>query len=322
MMKRLYTIGMLAALSTVAVAQEPVGMEYFYDSDPGHGKATPVSGVTTGSNTLQLSTDGLQNGAHQLGLRCQDSRGLWSATMNRSVYVLNVRPTTPTVMEYFLDTDPGYGRGMQMSVSEGENRLALDLSGAAYGPHLLGLRSLDDSGNWSATMSRALYVCEPRGLVALEYYFDNDDPGEGKAKKVEVPEEWDKAFSFEVDIDRLATGDHHLCVRGKDRGGLWTEVSREPFCIQTPTDIREVRLTMPVSITAGQSCVTIAEAEGCQRGDCLIEVVTVDGAAMAAASWKRGVRQISLPIATGNVLIVKLTDKENGRRVVRRIVCK
>lgn len=320
---RLFALGAFTALAAAtAVAQEPVSVEYFYDSDPGYGKATVISGVKVGDNELQLNTAGLSGGSHLLCLRSQDSRGLWSTTVSRSIYVMKVRPVAPTVMEYFLDTDPGYGKGKQLTVAEGENLLTLDLTGTACGSHQLCLRTMDNESNWSTVMSRTLYVCEGRGFVALEYYFDSNDPGKGKAVSVAVPSEWDTEFSFDVNIDGLGVGNHQLCVRGKGKDGVWTEVSREPFAINEASGISEVTLTMPMSIRAERSSCTVSG--GADRGNCRVEVFGASGAVLATAAWAASASAVELPVAAqgGTVLIVKVTDLDNGRALVRRVVMK
>lgn len=323
MMKlRLFTLGTFAALAAIAMAQEPVSVEYFYDSDPGYGQATAISGVQVGNNELQLSTNGLNCGSHLLCVRSQDSRGLWSTTLSRSIYVYKVTPTAAVAMEYFLDSDPGYGKANSLTVKEGENTLSLDISGTACGSHLLCVRSLDNAGNWSPVLSRSIYVCAPRGFVSLEYYFDNDDPGEGKATRVDVPTEWDNQFAFDVDIESLSVGEHSLCVRGKGQDGLWSVVSVEPFLVEDASGIKQASMTFPVGITAERNTLTLTDVDGSSRGDSRIEVFTTSGAMVATTVWKSGANQHTVTLNAGGVLIVKLTDTASGRQLVRRIICR
>lgn len=320
---RLFTLGALTALAAAtAVAQEPVRVEYFYDSDPGYGKATAISGVQAGDNALQLDLGTLKPGSHLLCVRSQDSRGLWSTTVSRSIYVTKECPSAPVKLEYFIDADPGYGKGKALSVAEGESQLALDLTGTACGAHMLSLRVMDDVSNWSTVMARTIYVCEPRGFTALEYYFDNSDPGEGKGAQVAVPSEWDTEFTFDVDVEGLGEGDHYLCVRGKGQDGVWSVVSREPFYIQDLTGLGEVVFTMPLDIRAERSVCTVSGGTG--RGDSRVEVFGVSGTVLATASWPASTDRVELPVSAGpgTVLVVKVTDRNDGRTLVRRVVMK
>lgn len=323
MKQRLFTLGAFTALVAAAgLAQEPVRAEYFYDSDPGYGQGTVVSGVQAGNNTLQLSTAGLKCGSHLLCMRSQDSRGLWSATLSRSIYVYKVSPTEAVTMEFFLDTDPGYGLGNRLNVAEGENTLALDLGRTACGSHLLCLRAQDNAGNWSEVLSRTLYVCAPRGFVALEYFFDENDPGEGQGTAVAVPSQWDEPFTFDVNLDGLSVGNHQLCVRGKGQDGLWSLVSSEPFRIQEATGINDVTFTMPIDIRAEGAVCTLSGAS--ERGDCRVEVFSLSGAVLASASWPVSSSRLELPVsaARGTVLVVRVTDSSHARALTRRVLMK
>ncbi len=57
-----------------------VEMEYFWDTDPGVGNATPID-IDSGeivSGDFPVSTDGLELGIHWLHIRVMDSEGAWS----------------------------------------------------------------------------------------------------------------------------------------------------------------------------------------------------------------------------------------------------
>lgn len=322
---RLLTLGALVILAAAsAAAQEPTlkCVEYFYDSDPGYGKATIINNVRQGSNDLQFSTAGLSCGSHLLCLRSQDSRGFWSATTSRSVFIFKIPPTATTVMEYFLDFDPGYGKGTMTTVTKGENALALDLQNVACGAHLLNMRVSDNAGNWTPVMARPIYVCKPRGFVALEYFFDSNDPGEGKAVQVAVPAAWDEAFAFDASVSGLSIGDHQLCVRAKDRNGVWSLLSIEPFNISQSSGIEKVEWTLPLTVRAEHSQCILSDNGEKMRGDCIVEIFNAAGTRMASERWKASVSQISIDVnaSKSTVLLVKVTDRKNGRTVVKRII--
>lgn len=278
--------------------------EYFFDSDPGYGKATSISQVKSDSVKYELSVAGLQTGAHVLYVRSADADGHWSGTVAFPLYVkpqeaflaleyffdtqdpgegkatalpkprgaidsvlchlptkelsvgshtLNVRGLKPDghwsdvvsrpflvlehyytgYIEYFFDKDPGYGKALRVqNAKEGENRLAIDLSGLATGAHMFAIRSLDEEGKWSATIIRPLYVYrKTAGVVALEYYFDNADPEQGKAHQVALPENGSSQFAFEVSLQGLSVGEHVLNVRAKGSNGLWTTSTNQHFTL-------------------------------------------------------------------------------------------
>lgn len=214
-----------------------LALEYYYDEqDPGIGKATalPKPRGTIDSLLCRLPTKGLSVGNHTLNVRGLKPDGHWSGVASRPFLVLEHYYTG--CIEYFIDKDPGYGKALRVqNVKEGENRLAIDLTGLSTGAHLFAVRSLDEQGKWSSTIIRPLYVYrKTAGAVALEYYFDNADPGHGKARQVALPENGSSQFAFEVKLEGLSAGEHVLNVRAKDSNGLWTLATSQHFML---TDI-------------------------------------------------------------------------------------
>ncbi len=67
--------------SFLVIATEPLEpfVEYFFDSDPGQGKATPIALPTTGGDVITFEVDltGLSTGDHTLNVRAKGSDGLW-----------------------------------------------------------------------------------------------------------------------------------------------------------------------------------------------------------------------------------------------------
>jgi len=237
------------------VAKEQfVEMEYFFDdNDPGFGKATPLSDFTVGMETLvtTLSTDGLKVGAHLLNVRGRHADGLWTSVTSRSFLVIATEPLEPFV-EYFFDNDPGYGKGIVIKdIEKGTNRLVIDLGDLPTGAHVLYVRSRDEEGLWSVTVCRPFYVCRSANLAALEYFFDNNDPGQGKATSIALPTTGGDVITFEVDLTGLSTGEHTLNVRAKDSDGLWRPLSSEGFTLTTNSGISatEVGRTLTATFT-------------------------------------------------------------------------
>ena len=219
-----------------------VQMEYFFDdNDPGNGKATPLSDFKANMELLvsQLPITGLQAGSHTLNVRGMTEDGVWSSVITRPFIIIAVQPATPFV-EYYFDIDPGYGKGFTIQdVEDGTSQLAIDLSGLLSGAHILYLRS-HDKNRWSSTIARPLYVCRHTDIVALEYFFDDDDPGEGKATQVALPNNLSSTFTFEVPLNHLKVGDHLLHVRAKGNDGLWSVISTDAFAVTENTGINEL----------------------------------------------------------------------------------
>jgi hypothetical protein len=217
-----------------------VQMEYFFDNnDPGFGKATPLSDFTAGMETLvtTLSTDGLKVGAHLLNVRGRHADGLWTSVTSRSFLVIATEPLEPFV-EYFFNSDPGYGKGIVIKdIEKGINRLVIDLGDLPTGAHVLYVRSRDEERQWSVTVCRPFYVCRRANLTALEYFFDNSDPGQGKATPIALPTTGGNVITFEVKLTGLSTGEHTLNVRAKGSDGLWRSLASEAFMLTAASSI-------------------------------------------------------------------------------------
>ena len=92
----------------------------------------------------------------------------------------------PVRMEYFLDTDPGYGNGVVITnIQIGDNLLTFDVSTATPGPHVLSVRSQDEAGRWSATLSRSFFIDRLQDITYVEYFIDND-PAVGNGKPLSL----------------------------------------------------------------------------------------------------------------------------------------
>lgn len=307
----------------VVVPEGPLTVEYFLDTDPGYGKARQI-GAHTGVNRLALDVSDAAPGAHVLYVRSLDEEGLWSATLAHPLLVVPVKPTEARRMEYFVDADPGYGKAKQVAVTTATSQVALDLSGIATGAHVLYMRSQDDRGNWSTALAHPLYVAPVGANVkAVEYFFDNNDPGEGKAMRVNVTPSADNEVALSIATTGLTYGSHQLSVRAMDDKGRWSLLSSEPFRIIDggATGIVTMQRELPVSMVATtQAC--ILKAEGELMGDCQVDITTVGGVRIASEMWTKKQSALTVPInvSRGTVLIVSINDRKNHLHAVHRII--
>ena len=206
-------------------------LEYFFDTDPGYGKGTLISTIHEGDQQLILSTEGLLPGTHLLFLRSQTDDGVWSSTQAHPFYLSSKKAAQPARIEYFIDNDPGYGKGQSIVMQTDSASLSLSLDNVGYGAHLLCVRTQDEQGHWSTVQAHPFLVCDRSGFIAMEYYIDND-PGKGKATIIDMPpmfRDSNPEFAFSVPTDELANGEHTIYVRGMDAKGNWSEVSQKNF---------------------------------------------------------------------------------------------
>jgi len=72
-----------------------VAAEYFIDTDPGDGNATPLTITTPGptvNQTFAIAMTAVPPGTHTIGMRVQDSDGIWSELQIASFDVLSCSP--------------------------------------------------------------------------------------------------------------------------------------------------------------------------------------------------------------------------------------
>jgi hypothetical protein len=236
-------------------------VEYYIDGDPGYGKATALS-FTAGPNLVNLAINidpsTLASGVHILGVRAQDANGAWSLD-NRWLFAKPFASDTTgpgplpniTKVEFYIDGDPGYGKGTALSITAGTNLVNLSIninpSTIAAGVHILGTRAQDANGAWSHDnrwLFAKPFASDTTGpgklpnISRVEYYLDND-PGYGNATTLSISPGTDLSnLTINLDTSLLAAGTHvHvLGVRARDANGVWSLDNRWVFAKPYPAD--------------------------------------------------------------------------------------
>lgn len=211
-------------------------LEYFFDTDPGFGLATPLS-VVAGQDvsfTGSIATSGLSAGVHYFGVRAKNSKEAWGLTNLKPVYVLPSisLPAAPSAApivaaEYFVDEDPGFGLGTPLPIAPGLNVTVpgyiAPIGSLSAGVHQVVIRFQDANGNWSLSNSSKLTVivatldlptpAPAQPFTTLEYFFDND-PGMGNGTLLTVPATTHlSGFELTASLAGLAEGSHVLYLR-------------------------------------------------------------------------------------------------------------
>ena len=139
--------------------------EYFIDTDPGFGSAVSIP-ITTPANKLELAFNvdisSLLQGFHLIMLRTRDNTGRWSPSGQQVFYVFKSEQAAAanvTAIEYFLDNDPGFGKGTIYNIPAPGTKVTADftvsLTGIAAGSHVIYFRARDASGRWGQMYSHA-----------------------------------------------------------------------------------------------------------------------------------------------------------------------
>jgi hypothetical protein len=211
--------------------------EYFIDADPGVGQAIqiPVSvPVKDLSLSFGVNTSGMSEGFHMIVMRARDEPGRWSTTRQQVFYVykpLSTPAAKMTKAEYFIDTDPGFGKAVNIPISVPTKDVSLSFnvntSALPQGFHMMVVRARDEKGFWSNTRQQVFYLYKTVPttsvyITGIEYFIDTD-PGYGKGKAVTValPGK-DITADFLVNIADLTSGNHILYIRAKDAENKWS----------------------------------------------------------------------------------------------------
>ncbi|MCF8374313.1 MAG: carboxypeptidase regulatory-like domain-containing protein [Bacteroidales bacterium] len=153
------------------------------------------------------------------------------------VQVLFAQSPNIVQMEYYFDTDPGFGQGTQVSFTASS---VIDVSFNANlalvneGYHKLFIRVKDADGKWSHVFKQDVFKAAQSAatpgqlpdIIGLEYYFDID-PGFGAG--ISVPISSNSLFdqSFNADLSLVDPGYHKLFVRVKDENGKWSHIYKQ-----------------------------------------------------------------------------------------------
>lgn len=240
----LFQFLLLPVLMQMANAQPAINkVEYYIDADPGYGNATNLSFTGTTNNataTITVDLTPLSQGVHIVGIRSRDANGAWSND-NKWLFLKPYSNTgavpIPNVnrVEWFLDTDPGYGNGTPISGITPAQDLSnlsinIDLTPLRQGVHIVGIRSRDVNGAWSVD-NKWLFLKPYTNLTApaapninrVEWFLDKD-PGYGNGTPISgiTPAQDLSNLLINIDLAPLQQGVHIVGIRSRDANGAWS----------------------------------------------------------------------------------------------------
>lgn len=156
---------LLVIISGAASTAQPniTAIEYFFDTDPGFNLGTPVAVATPATEisnlSFQIDVSALATGMHTFYIRTKNASNVWSLTNFSKIYKEFLYPVPPSTgpirrLEYFIDTDPGFGNATPVSITANQYEIAnlsftVDLSAVPAGNHNFYVRTLDD--DWGLT---------------------------------------------------------------------------------------------------------------------------------------------------------------------------
>ncbi len=135
------------------VERSVAAIEYFFDADPGPGNGIPVYGRNAVELDGLIATSALSSGIHRLYVRSRDNTGIWG--LPQSMVFLRPWEAVPEVeivrLEYFIDSDPGFGNGTIVEVTPGASvsvDLPITVGPIEHGNHCLYVRAQNSEGAW------------------------------------------------------------------------------------------------------------------------------------------------------------------------------
>lgn len=206
--------------------------EYFWNEDPGIGKATPVSLSGTdeqGLTSFTLNTDSLNPGINVLGIRVISASGISSTR----TFLVNVSAAgdNQCLAEYFWDTDPGCGKGTPLGSGTLATGSLLEIDvptdGLSSGAHTLGIRTMSGQ-TWSATSLSRIYIAGDKGYgCTYAEYFWGEDPGYGNGTSIDIkPGDEVTVDDLTIDFPTETADEYVLSFRSRSDNGWSTTVTK------------------------------------------------------------------------------------------------
>ncbi len=249
-----------AQINTVV---EIVGLEYFFDEDPGFGQGTAIDVFQSLSVDLEsnLITDGLTTGFHNLYIRGKMLSGAWGAYETRVIYVDTEASIDAVVeiteLEYFFDADPGFGQGTSINITQGltvELESALTTSSLTTGFHNLYLRGKMANGTWGAYENRVIYIAEQQTepiLINQVEFFVDTDPGFGQGQVVSFQSVESAEKTIEVITSSLSLGPHKIYMRSRSDNLSWGPYEVADVTIYPDVLSENFETGLPATLTTG-----------------------------------------------------------------------
>ncbi|RYU95675.1 hypothetical protein, partial [Emticicia agri] len=213
-------------------------IEFFVDTDPGIGLATnvpinPILQKQINNLTFNVPVGSLLPGLHKLFIRARGDDGKWSMVFEKTILGAT-NPLTPQIVraEYFINTDPGFGSGVNITIPSGQTTLSninftIPSGSLPAGTNYLYVRTKDENGKWSEPLMRQLnnVVTPPASAIVKAEYFINTDPGIGLGTNIVIPSGQTTLsnINFTIPSGSLPAGTNYLYIRTKDENGKWSE---------------------------------------------------------------------------------------------------
>jgi hypothetical protein len=239
---------LLLGSSTIVQAQIDK-TEYFFDTDPGVGNGIAISTANIFTSAMADSTEdtynisipsGMQAGWHTVHIRSAKlvaGKYVWSMYQSKNILVQTTTGAQIIAAEYFVDSDPGIGNGVALSITaaadSAEYNGSINTTGLSAGLHKLYIRVKNTSGQWSLSEAQVFTVTSVNlsNIISAEYFVDTD-PGVGNGIALAVTSAGDSAeYNSTINTIGLSAGVHRVYVRALSAMGQWSLTELRSFTI-------------------------------------------------------------------------------------------
>jgi hypothetical protein len=235
---RHFIFAWILCLSLVGWGQNLTQVRVYFDGIDEEAQYFNVASLSALDQPFTVNLENVELGVHTMYVEVMDNNGRWSLYDHDNIQVWGgLQMAVLNACEYFFNTDPGWGEGIQipMNANNVNESFDLNLSGLPNGVHIAYIRVRDGANQWSLYAERVFQVVGSmhEELVEAEYFF-NSDPGLGNANPLALSE---LAFdgNLELSLEGLMNGVHTLYVRVKDARGIWSLYSQHNVVITNPT---------------------------------------------------------------------------------------
>jgi hypothetical protein len=230
-------------------------LEYFLDNDPGVGNGInlPFSpSLQKELNNYSFNIpQSLFNAAGKLFIRARYDNGNWGIVFEKPELSVFVPNTVIVKAEYFINTDPGFGNGVNIPITAGQVNLTnvtfnIPNASMTVGTDYLFVRTKNEAGIWSEIMMKQLDnipAIQALAIVKAEYFI-NTDPGFGNGVNIPITAGQINLtnVSFNIPSASMTAGTDYLFVRTKNEAGVWSEIMMKQLdnipAIQSPTIVK------------------------------------------------------------------------------------
>jgi len=165
-------------------------------------------------------------GPHYLFLRMKNENNQWSFSRKHLFIVDGTK--TINQAEYFIDNDPGEGKGSALSMEDNNTfqLSSIDTSSLSVGVHNIYVRMRNSESQWGPPRVYQFEVTEEPFIKQAEYFIDND-PGKGNGYSLNSLDgsfdEFYENLTGEINTTYVSYGKHNLFVRAMDSYSIWGE---------------------------------------------------------------------------------------------------